>query len=535
VPRSSLVSTLNSRLSTPLIAAVGGIVFGLATPPTNFYPGVFVALGTFAYLIARAETAWRGFGLGWLWATLASLVGMRFVPSVIMLFTPLGEGTALAAHVLLSAAQSLHWAFGAALGVLLHRRLRAPLELAAAGGTMLAVSLPMVFAWTPASLLTPWPELLQTGDLVGERGLSVMFTALAAAVLRSLLTKGRRWWAPATAAVAGFGALAGHGAWTMQRWASDPGVGETRIALVYAAIDPHERWDSRNWGHILAVLRAQTALAETAGVDLTVWPEAAYPYPLNHDARAMPSGQREIIGGTIDGPVLFGFIADERLRKDKDGLIVRDSYNAASIVRSDRSMLPSYDKMQLLWFGETVPLADQFPWLRRTFQQSGGLLPGKELRALDLPRARGPALHIGVLNCYEDTLPSLGRRIGRELRPNVLVNVTNDAWFVGTVEPELHFRLSVMRAIELRRDLVRSVNLGHSGWIDASGRVRADRLGTEPGHMLVTPTLREGAPTVYAMAGDWPAWCVLALAAAWAAKRAKAAPPSRSTKSSSQP
>jgi apolipoprotein N-acyltransferase len=153
------------------------------------------------------------------------------------------------------------------------------------------------------------------------------------------------------------------------------------------------------------------------------------------------------------------------------------------------------------------------------FQRSGGLVPGKELRALELGRAGKSKLTMGVFNCYEDTLPGLGRRIAGELGPNLLVNVTNDAWFVGTQEPELHLRLSVLRSIELRRALVRAVNLGVPAWIDAAGRVISRNDDPGPGFLLVEPQLYQGSPTVYARFGDWPTALALALAAALAAWR----------------
>ena len=87
--------------------------------------------------------------------------------------------------------------------------------------------------------------------------------------------------------------------------------------------------------------------------------------------------------------------------------------------------------------------------------------------------------------------------------PNLLVNVTNDAWFVGTAAPRLHVRLSAMRAIELRRDLVRSVNLGVAAWIDASGTVRAENDSPKPGVLMAEPSLRSGE-TIYSRFGDWP-------------------------------
>jgi apolipoprotein N-acyltransferase len=75
-----------------------------------------------------------------------------------------------------------------------------------------------------------------------------------------------------------------------------------------------------------------------------------------------------------------------------------------------------------------------------------------------------------------------------------------------------------MRAIELRRDLVRAVNLGVSGWIDASGRVRARRDDPAPGWLLVSPKLRSGSATIYTRFGDAPAALLLLLgmlAARW--------------------
>jgi apolipoprotein N-acyltransferase len=147
------------------------------------------------------------------------------------------------------------------------------------------------------------------------------------------------------------------------------------------------------------------------------------------------------------------------------------------------------------------------------FQRSGGLIPGAELRALTTKLASGVELRIGVLNCYEDTLPDLGRRIARELNPNLLVNVTNDAWFIGTAEPELHLRLSVMRSIELRRDLVRSVNLGVTAWIDARGQIRAQQASSKPSALIVQPQWRSTPATVYARFGDLPLLLLLAAAA----------------------
>jgi apolipoprotein N-acyltransferase len=488
---------------------------------------MLVGLGFLAWALHDRERFWRGFGLGLLWGTGGHLVGMRFVPSVIQLFTDLGVALSLLAHVLLSLAQSLHWAIGMGLAVVLMRRLRAPVELAFGAGTFVALSIPSVFVWSPAGLLTPWPVLVQAGDLVGERGVSAILAIAAAlgargaaAIYRSrgLDGEAKRALGGALAVVA---LLVGYGAWAMARYddRDDPKADRARVALVQAAINPKYRWVKKNWPKILWQLKRTTAEAERAGVDLSIWPEAAYPFMIRHDDRRVPRGSRAILGGAIEGPILFGYIANLRPQKLPDGSVEMNRFNAATVVEPDGDLQPSYDKMELLWFGEMVPLGQQLPWLRRLFHRSGSLIPGEELRGLTAERARGAPLRMGVLNCYEDTLPDHGRALAEDLHPNLLVNVTNDAWFVGTVEPELHLRLSAMRSIELRRDMVRAVNLGVPAWIDATGRVRMRNDSTEPGYILAEPTLRSEPRTIYARFGDLPAIVLLAGATVWFARR----------------
>jgi apolipoprotein N-acyltransferase len=198
-------------------------------------------------------------------------------------------------------------------------------------------------------------------------------------------------------------------------------------------------------------------------------------------------------------------------------------------------MQPTYDKLQLLWFGEMVPGGAYLPWLRRIFQKSGGLIPGDEPRALSLTRESEPPLRVGVLNCYEDTLAGAGVLIAASLTPNLLVNVTNDAWFSGTAEPELHARLAVMRAIEHRRDLVRAVNRGVTSWVDATGATRARDDRADPFVLMATPAVRDAPLTIYASFGDIPMLALLVLATLTFALRARRSSPKASTTEAAPP
>lgn len=476
-----------ARYQGSLLATAGGIVYALAEPPFDLYPSVLVGLGMLAFAFFRAETFREALARGFLWAFAMQLVTLRPVAAVVQSFTPLGPVLAWACLPLLAALQSL--GYGAAFGLaqIATRTLGISKTAAFAGGLFLALLSPAVFAWTPAGLMSPYPVLLQLAELIGEHGVSVLL-GLAAALFANACMQRRL--GPALGGAALLVAMLVHGVFRMrailQEEAEAPSL---RVALLQPSVDAKRRWERGEHFAILTQLRELTHRAEAEGATLTIWPEAAYPYVLPHAAGPTPLGERGVVGGGVRGPVLTGLIThgpgDAR-------------YNSATIVAPNGKMQFPQDKLDLLWFGETVPFGDIFPWLRRTFQPRGALLPGKEARLLRMGDAR-----IAVLNCYEDSLSARGRAMAA-LSPDLLVNVTNDAWFVPSAEPELHLRLSVLRTIELRRSLVRAVNMGPSSWIDAAGRVRARYDDDEPGFVMANPALYERPPTVYARFGHIP-------------------------------
>ena len=485
------------------LGALGGVLVALAGPPLSVPLLALAGLVSLAAAVSSARTWRQALAAGLAFGVAFSLVALRFIPTTVQRFTPLGWVPAALCLVLLALSQALPWAaaMGAAHALVERARTAAPVAFAA--GVLLAVSLPALFPWTPAGFLAPLPALLQLADAVGERGV-VTLLALAAGVVASGLA--RRSWRGVLAGSLLVAAIGAHGALRMRALeAGDASRPRVTIALVDPSIDAKLRWDLPSWPAIAEGLRSVTRRAEASGVDLSIWPESAYPFVLAHAAGPTPRGPRGLLADEGPrGPVLAGLITDG------GGL---DRFNSATVVAPDFRMQMPADKQRLLWFGEVVPLADVFPWLRRTFQQGAGLVPATGPRLLTSGAAR-----IAVLNCYEDTLPSVARSYA-PLDPNLLVNLTNDAWFEGSLEPEMHHRFAVLRAIEQRRDLVRAVNRGVSSWIDASGRVRAQVAGDGAGFLRVRPALREGEPTLYARLGDAPFALGVALACAMARRR----------------
>jgi apolipoprotein N-acyltransferase len=507
------------RRPRALVALGSGLVFAAATPPIDLHAGILLGLVGFALALegeAPGETtrARSGALYGFCFGLGANFEALRFVPEVITRYTPLPTAGAYLALVLLAAGQAVAWAAGGAVAHRLARpwngredaRSLAPSWLAFALGIYVATFLPAVFPWTPAGGLAPWPVLLQTADVVGERGTSLLLSlsaGLAAhGVSRVLAAKNARAGAaPFALSLAVLTVMIGWGALRMRSIeAARASAPHARVTLVQPGFDASDRWEASRAAMMIDRLTMLTKGAETRGTDLTVWPESAYPFTLSHATRTSPHGARAVLQLGIHGPVLTGvYMAG-----------AGTGYNSAVLATSDGALSAPYDKRHLLAFGEAVPLADWFPWLRKIFAKGTGLSPGTEGVLF-----KTGAIRAAVLNCYEDTLPVAGREAMETGKddgpPNLLVNITNDAWFSGSAEGELHLRLAVLRAIETRRDLVRAVNQGPTSFVDATGRVRARYDLPMPGTLPTSPALLELPPTLYTRFGDWP--CALLAAA----------------------
>jgi apolipoprotein N-acyltransferase len=471
-----------------------------------------------AYLVERVDapssTRWprlrrwlSGGGLGLAFGVGANVVALRFVPDTIARFTPLPWAAGAVALVLLALAQGVRWAIAAIVLVQLARR-GVPRWVAFGAGVFASTFVPAVFPWSPAGGVTPVPALVQLAELVGERGVTLLM-ALSAGFLAEAV--GRRSGLLAAAALCLPLLTYAEGKVAIstveQRRAAAPAV---TVGLLQPSTGALERWDPENADEILLRLTNLTRTAERRGAELTVWPEAAYPAHVAHASRYCPSGTRAILPMGVRGPVLTGLVMT-----GANG----DLYNSAAICRPNGSMSRPYDKLRLLAFGESVPVIDRIPWIRRTFSRGKGLVPGEA----NVVQSSDP-IRASVLDCFEDTLPEAGRDAMAD-HPNLLVNITNDAWFAGSAESELHLRLAALRAVESRRDLVRAVNLGPTSWVDAAGVVRGRYDSPFAGVLIARPALLEWEPTLFDRLGDFPTALLLVVASLIGRTKKRRAPP----------
>jgi apolipoprotein N-acyltransferase len=192
-------------------------------------------------------------------------------------------------------------------------------------------------------------------------------------------------------------------------------------------------------------------------------------------------------------------------------------YNSAVLVGDSGVALQSYRKRHLVPFGEFLPFREWAPgWLRELVP--GDLTPGREANLLHLTN---PRVRIGALVCFEDSLAAETRALVRE-GAQLLVNLTNDAWF-GTVSgPFQHAAQARLRAIEQGLPLVRVANTGLTEVIDPRGRITAQLpFGTSGFLDASLPAGLEAPP--YAKWGEIPALVLLAGCFVLALRRPKSA------------
>jgi len=415
-----------------------------------------------------------------------------------------------------------------------------------------------------------WITLIQLSDLVGAYGVSFVVMFVAACAARMVPCDARGWtlWPPACAALVVAAALA-YGTWRTFGEYVEPGL---RIALIQGSIDAQLKTDDTKraeiYDHYLKL--SEKAVQQYGPLDLLVWPEtmfrdtlvsgdpdAAVPSQFEGSAAEwqayLPVLQRRsqqlmiYTARLLETPLILGVDTQHFGRQ-------RTRYaNTAVYVSPSGEILGRYDKMHLVMFGEYVPFAGHLPWLQRLTPLSVSLTPGSRPAAFEvearLPgqaaghptrRAKGDSrifvdTKIGTVPtrassspatsepprrvrlapniCYETVLPHLIRAQVRRLRaqgaePDVLVNLTNDGWFRGSSELDMHLVCGVFRAIECRKPLVIAANTGFSAWIDGDGRIRAQGPRREAG-VVLAEVHRDTRRSWYLAFGDWAAGACL--------------------------
>lgn len=227
-------------------------------------------------------------------------------------------------------------------------------------------------------------------------------------------------------------------------------------------------------------------------VDFAIWPETAFPDLLGPSF--MDSGYayrlRQFLNEESISLVTGAYGYDAENKGYTNSLFSLDS--------SGELTHPGYAKTVLLAFGEYIPGANWFPKLKDWLPAVG-----------DFVRGEGPKTHalnhiqLGPQICYEGLFAWLTRDLANQ-GTEIIVNVTNDSWYGTWQEPYQHLYMTLARAIEVRRPLVRSTNTGISTVILANGQILAQSpLQKEWFHLYEVPYNKNIYDTFFQGWGYW--------------------------------
>ncbi|EGB13738.1 apolipoprotein N-acyltransferase [Pseudodesulfovibrio mercurii] len=444
-------------LKLVLLATLGAWI-GFANPLFHFPPAVLAFPLGLAWIGLRAVSGGRAFRFGWLAGTLAATGCFYWMVIPVQIYGGLPWYVALPCPVLLAGFIGLYFGLFAYAMHFAGKRIDGmPLCLLAgfawASMEMLMGSVFSGFPWMNlSSAFAAWPFAVQGASVIGAYGLSGLYTALAVALLLCATYRGALVLAVSLTAL-----IAGFGFWRVS--AFDVGKLDYMVTLVQGNVDQGQKWDR---AYQAATVRKYARLSAEAIAlhhpKVVIWPETAMPFYLQE-----PTPYRKALETLVhetDTPLITGSPA-YRVTNTKTNAYVL--YNRAWLMDTLGQTTQSYDKEHLVPFGEYMPLEEWIPF-KKLVQAAGDFKPGLDNRPLKL---NGVAL--GMLICYEAIFPDLAQQ-QVERGANVLVNISNDAWFGNTSAPGQHLDLATMRAVEQGRWLARCTNTGISAFIDPVGR-----------------------------------------------------------------
>jgi apolipoprotein N-acyltransferase len=502
-----------SRLTEPvgidgwkpwLAAACGGALHFLGFVGFGIWPLALVCLTPLWFGIEKVgdrigRAALVGFVFGWV----SYAGGYLWLWSILDIF--LGGNLALAG--LFWFADSTWFAaryaiYGAAYALL--RRHGMPFAIAALPTFVIVEWLyPLMFPVHLGHAVSDRLRLLQMADLGGPLLLSGFVCATNAGAFRVVLWwRGggwpARWWIAVAVAwplALSYGSL--RLAQLDDAIASAP---KLRVGIVQGNLGVRDKGSDAARDHARYLEQSGELLASSPDLDLVVWPETVY----TRGIRGPLPVSGEMIRGDLRVPLLFGaaLVVSDGGR--------RSTRNAALLIGADGVVRSAYEKNLLIPFTEYVPLSGFFPVLREYLTE-----PSRFDAATHAGTVALGAVRIATPICYEAVRPEFVRRMVADGDARLIVTLANDAWFGRSQGAALHLAMARLRAIELRRALVRATNSGISAVIDPVGRYQArSDLLTRENLRAEVPLLDAGTP--YAHFGHWPGWLavvVLVLAA----------------------
>ncbi len=307
----------------------------------------------------------------------------------------------------------------------------------------------------------PVPLMMQAVSVIGMNGMNAL--AVFVFAMPALLAGRRHIWAGAALAALLVAADLGFG-YVRLAAPEPPASRHLDLRIVQPSVDLSEKWDASVRDRIFATMLAMSSEPPQKGHEkpqLILWPETAVPFLFTERPDALTA-----IGDMLtDGQMLLA----GAIREEGPATAGGDAryYNSVVAINDQGEIVDAVDKVHLVPFGEYLPFDDLFSRLGIDQFVAGpmSLSAGSSRHPITIPGSIRAALFI----CYEVIFPQL---VGVDVASSeLIVNVTNDAWFGDTPGPYQHFRQAQVRAAENGLPLLRVANNGISAVVDPRGRV----------------------------------------------------------------
>lgn len=477
--------------NTAFLAAISGLLLFLSFPRYGSGWLAWIAFIPLFFALKKPVTMTQGLLLGFI-TGMVSYVGIIYWIAFVIIhygFLPLYLGIIL--MLLLSCYLSFYVALFA--GCIVYFREKIPLYLT-------APVLWICFEYGKSYLLTgfPWENLgysqylntylLQFADMAGVFGLSFLIVLVNAALFEMIDKRTKRAFAIGCVVVLVLGGVYLYGICRLdqvhQAVKNSEGM---EVSLIQGNIDQSIKWNEDYQRETLNIYEQLSLKNSPVNGSLIVWPETAAPF-LFQDRNILHD---QIVNLSLKTKswLLFGAVSHAQENGSND------FFNSAYLLSPAGVVQGKYDKVHLVPYGEYVPFRNIFPFVKKLTAGIGDFGTGPGFYPLSLDNRK-----IGILICYEGILPFAARRYKQE-SADLLVNMTNDAWFGATSAPFQHFSMSVFRAVETRLYLVRAANTGISGIIDPGGRIIA-KTNIFQKSALKGDIKFVNIPTFYAKYGD---------------------------------
>jgi apolipoprotein N-acyltransferase len=331
-----------------------------------------------------------------------------------------------------------------------------------------------------------WLGLIQVADITGVYGISFVLVFANCSIYQACsvwpdIRKSTGIVLPAIGLVA---VVLFYGFFSLSLYPAQPAThGDHKTGIIQCSILQDERWQDGTQDMQVARYIANSDEAFRQGAKLIVWPEAALQTYLQEQIpdsiiqRLAQNNGALLIGG----PRYIGHPGDYIF------------YNSAFLLTKN-GIVQFYDKIHLLPFGEYFPFGF-IDVLRNRYAGPRQYSEGRKYTVLATPEGK-----LGTLLCFEIIFPELVRGFVKN-GAEIIMNISNDAWFGRTSAHYQHFSMAVFRAVEFRRPVLRSANTGISGYIDAAGHIVQQLDPFQEGVIICSPAPGHGE-SFYCRYGD---------------------------------